>query len=69
MTVNHPDIDHTIGVLKDLCDPRGHELLDALGDALKQTIGAVEELDGLFDDLGVSVDGEFARKVGGTREP
>lgn len=42
-----------VETLKQICDPRGHELLDAIGQALITQAMAVERLDALIDNLSV----------------
>jgi len=55
------EVDHAIETLKEMCDPRGHELLDAIGSALFEASDAVSRLDNMFESI--TVDGEFDRKV------
>jgi hypothetical protein len=43
------DVDRTIALLKDLCDPRGHALLDAIGEALTETMAALDRLPDVID--------------------
>lgn len=37
--------------LRDLCDPRGHDLLDAIEETLVDAVEAVEKLDAMFQTL------------------
>ena len=37
--------------LRDMCDPRGHDLLDAIEETLVDAVEAVEKLDAMFQTL------------------
>ena len=42
------EIQRGIENLKGMCDPRGHDLLDAIGEALTAHVGAVDMIDVAF---------------------
>lgn len=47
--MNEQDVHRTIDMIKELCDARGHEVLDAIGDTLIEAIRAVDQLNRLFE--------------------
>lgn len=46
--VTAAEVRRGIESLKGMCDPRGHELLDAIGEALTAHVGAVDMVDAAF---------------------